>query len=611
MKLATGGIKACMLATAASVFVAGCGGGGSSPTDSPTSPVPPKAEAPAIATQPQFVSAKDGNRATFSVAATGPGPMTYQWKKDGVAIAGAVDATYTTQPLAMSDSGTVFSVVVMGPGGNVTSASALLIVTALLPVIDVQPVSASVANGGSVTFSVHASSSQPLAYRWLRGGILIDGATTSSLTLNQVSYGDEGTGYAAEVVSDAGVVTSQAGVLSITPSDTVRTIQSCQEITASGSYRVTSDLSLRTPSAACISVHDVSGVQLDCDNHLVADASQIGVAIEVSNVQNFSIKNCRLQTAVFNLKDSANGGISRNEFSPPSDVRMSVVNLLRSHGVTFNDNTISSGAVQNHYGNSNTISNNRVTSSSGASGGAAAILTSWGIHTRILGNTLDGRWNGLRPFTQDGGDDGVVISDETDAVVQDNTIHDFWDCGIETIGTIASSTVRGNVITNTGFCGIGGWYWASVVGSAFVQNIIDRTTNIFFFRRIYGLRPAGTDFDHRLPADTAVAFKDNLFDGNVLANQIPWNQNGPEPSSAIPLSNNLTYSGAISTLSGERAATAADFQLGNNVFKNNDFGHSADAPWLGSGPFPAGLVVDGGLNRCRPSIVNGYPLVCH
>jgi hypothetical protein len=72
-----------------------------------------------------------GSTATFSALATGNGLLSYQWQKNGVAIAGAVSITYTTPATIVADSGETFSVIVTGSGGQATSNTATLAVTAL------------------------------------------------------------------------------------------------------------------------------------------------------------------------------------------------------------------------------------------------------------------------------------------------------------------------------------------------------------------------------------------------------------------------------------------------------------------------------------------------
>ena len=81
-----------------------------------------------ITTQPAAQTATVGRAAQFSVAATGAGPITYQWQKNNVAIPGATSATYTTPGTTAPDSGASFNVVVSGGSAPVTSSAAALTV---------------------------------------------------------------------------------------------------------------------------------------------------------------------------------------------------------------------------------------------------------------------------------------------------------------------------------------------------------------------------------------------------------------------------------------------------------------------------------------------------
>lgn len=87
-----------------------------------------------ITAQPASQAVLAGQTATFTVAASGTGTLSYQWTRNGVAIAGATGATYTTPPTTAADNGAAFTVTVADPyGGHVTSAAALLTVTASAP----------------------------------------------------------------------------------------------------------------------------------------------------------------------------------------------------------------------------------------------------------------------------------------------------------------------------------------------------------------------------------------------------------------------------------------------------------------------------------------------
>jgi subtilisin-like proprotein convertase family protein len=82
-------------------------------------------------TQPSNVTAAIGQTATFTVVATGTGPLTYQWKKNGSAIGGATAATYTTPTLALIDTGATYVCEVTGKAGMVASNAATLTVMGL------------------------------------------------------------------------------------------------------------------------------------------------------------------------------------------------------------------------------------------------------------------------------------------------------------------------------------------------------------------------------------------------------------------------------------------------------------------------------------------------
>jgi hypothetical protein len=85
---------------------------------------------PQITTQPSNQTVPSGQRGTFRVVATGTAPITYQWSKNGTAIAGATAATYTTPATTIADSGSTFSVTVSNAFGSEPSGTATLTVTA-------------------------------------------------------------------------------------------------------------------------------------------------------------------------------------------------------------------------------------------------------------------------------------------------------------------------------------------------------------------------------------------------------------------------------------------------------------------------------------------------
>jgi hypothetical protein len=121
-----------------------CGGGSSSPPP----PVPPS-----ITTQPANQTVLEGATATFTVAAAGTAPLSYQWKKDGTAIAGAASASYTTPAAVLADSGSSFTVAVSNAAGSVTSSAATLTVHPNPTIASFTPTPALITAGGSSTLA--------------------------------------------------------------------------------------------------------------------------------------------------------------------------------------------------------------------------------------------------------------------------------------------------------------------------------------------------------------------------------------------------------------------------------------------------------------------------
>lgn len=84
---------------------------------------------PTITTQPASQSVALGATATFTVAATGTGTLTYQWYRGTQAITNANSASYTTPATTGGDNGAVFTVTVTNSGVTVASNQATLSVT--------------------------------------------------------------------------------------------------------------------------------------------------------------------------------------------------------------------------------------------------------------------------------------------------------------------------------------------------------------------------------------------------------------------------------------------------------------------------------------------------
>ncbi len=175
--------------------------------------------APTITTPPGNQTVTAGVTATFAVVAAGTAPLSYQWQKNGVNIAGATAASYTTPATTTSDSGATFDVVVSNTVGTVTSAAATLTVNPapVAPTITTPPGNQTVTAGVTATFTVVAAGTAPLSYQWQKNGVNIAGATAASYTTPVTTTADSGSTFRAVVTNTAGTVTSSAATLTVNP----------------------------------------------------------------------------------------------------------------------------------------------------------------------------------------------------------------------------------------------------------------------------------------------------------------------------------------------------------------------------------------------------------
>lgn len=183
---------------------------------------------PTFTTQPAAQAVAAGAPAKFSVVVSAIPGATYQWRKNGVAIAGATNSTLSIGSVAAGDTGS-YSVVATNTVGSTTSSSAALVL-ATPPVISRQPVSQVVSARANVSFSSTASGSPAPTYQWKKNGINISGATAATLTLKSVSKSDEGA-YTVVATNLLGWVQSNKATLGViatsgrrddeTPDDTV------------------------------------------------------------------------------------------------------------------------------------------------------------------------------------------------------------------------------------------------------------------------------------------------------------------------------------------------------------------------------------------------------
>jgi hypothetical protein len=190
---------------------------GSATSSAATLTVNAAAVAPSITTQPASQTVTAGQTATFTVAATGTAPLTYQWKKNGAAISGATSSTYTTPATTTSDNALQFTVVVSNSTGSATSSAAILTVTpATLVSIAVTPANPSITAGGTQQFTATGTFSDSSTQN-LTNSVTWTSSSTATATISA-------TGLASALKAGSTTISAASG--SVTGSTTLTVVAS-------------------------------------------------------------------------------------------------------------------------------------------------------------------------------------------------------------------------------------------------------------------------------------------------------------------------------------------------------------------------------------------------
>src|SRR6266700_1128822 len=135
---------------------------------------------------PDVQTVVGGVDVTLVASSDGSPAPSFQWRKNGVDISGAVNATLVLNAVTLADAAT-YTAIASNEAGSATSNPLVLIVGAApalsAPAILRQPFDQTVTGGSTVTFAVAASGFPDPGYQWQKNGVSIAGANNSSLTL--------------------------------------------------------------------------------------------------------------------------------------------------------------------------------------------------------------------------------------------------------------------------------------------------------------------------------------------------------------------------------------------------------------------------------------------
>ena len=171
-------------------------------------------DAPVITAHPVSATLVRGTSRTLTVTATGS-RLSYQWRKDGADISGATSSSYALTDFQEIAAGS-YTVLVRNSGGDAVSNAATIAVL-VPPTITTHPVSYTVASGTAVTLTVTATGPGTLTYQWSKGGSVLSGETSASLTIPSCQSTNAGS-YVVIVTNADGSVTSNAAVVALSES---------------------------------------------------------------------------------------------------------------------------------------------------------------------------------------------------------------------------------------------------------------------------------------------------------------------------------------------------------------------------------------------------------
>lgn len=243
-------------------------------------------QAATIVSQPQPSTVRAGDAATFAVAAGGTAPFSYQWLRNGQAVAGAIASTYTLSSTQLADNNAVFSVVVTNAGGSATSAGALLMV---LPQPGIAVIAGNIGGPGTIdgTGTV-ARFAQPQNVAVDNGGNLYvaDGFNVRKVTPagivtlfagSPTARGSaDGTAAAATFRNLAGVAVAPSGIVYLADADahTIRRVDTAGTVSTFAGMAGVSGSTDGSGTAALFNL--LGGLATDAaGNVYVADTNQI------------------------------------------------------------------------------------------------------------------------------------------------------------------------------------------------------------------------------------------------------------------------------------------------------------------------------------------------
>jgi hypothetical protein len=174
---------------------------------------------PKITRQPGDLTVTSGQKATFTIAASGTGTLAYAWTRVGDTAVLSTVATLVLGPLAPGDTD-VYVCQVSNLYGSAVSQPAKLSVVEAATIIR-EPTDVTIGPGRKATFTVAVAGADPLAFAWRKKGDTTVIGRDTTLVLDSVKLAAHGSIFVFTVSNAYGADTSREAKLSVIACDSV------------------------------------------------------------------------------------------------------------------------------------------------------------------------------------------------------------------------------------------------------------------------------------------------------------------------------------------------------------------------------------------------------